>query len=287
MIDEVDGARAILAPAKLTTNLRIVGRRSDGYHLIESEMVSVSLFDEILLWPKAQGEVASLAIIDPLELGLNGFEMDQIPRDSKNLICRALALSGVQANVEVVKRIPPGSGLGGGSSDAAAVIRHLRNDCDTAAILSLGADIPFCVQVGRAKVSGVGEVVSPIGASDAKFILFLVPVHSPTRAVYRAYDEMAASDADRPRDRQGFNDLERAALAVSPLLRSYRDFLASILGRAPQMAGSGSSFFVEGEFADFGLDSERASDGLQKAVLSEGALSVIALQVHGVGQRDL
>ena len=287
MIDEVDGARAVLAPAKLTTNLRVVGRRSDGYHLIESEMTSVSLFDEILLWPKAPAEKASLSILDPLGLGRYGFEMDKIPRGPTNLICRALELTGVRAGVEVVKRIPPGAGLGGGSSDAAAVIRNIRNDCDAEAILSLGADVPFCVQVGRAAVSGIGEIVNPIEASGARYILFLVPVHSPTSAVYRALDEMVGRDVGLSGDRTSFNDLEQAALAVSPRLRTYRDFLASILGRAPQMAGSGSSFFVQGDFADFGLDSEGSSDGVQKTVLSDGTLSVIAVQVYEVSKQDL
>lgn len=215
----------MVAPAKLTRSLHIVGVRDDGYHLIEAEMVSVDLTDALRF---TDGD--GLAVID------GG---PDVPLDDGNLVVRALRAAGRTAHVELTKRIPSGAGLGGGSSDAAAVLRWAgMTDLDVAA--SLGADVPFCLSGGRARVSGVGEVVEPLPFEERTFTLLTPPVHCSTVAVYRAWDELGGPTGE------GANDLEPAALVVAPELAAWRDRLGDATGRTPTLAGSGSTWFVEG-----------------------------------------
>src|SRR5258708_3641678 len=142
------------AHAKLTRSLHVVGRRSDGYHLLRSEMVSLDLCDDVEI---AEGE-AGLSIEDEIAwepIGGTPVQLD-VPSDHRNLVLGALARIGKLARIRLVKRIPPGAGLGGGSSDAAAVLRAFGSlDVELAA--SLGADVPFCLLGGRALVTGIGD----------------------------------------------------------------------------------------------------------------------------------
>jgi len=207
----------LAAPAKLTLSLRVVGRRADGYHLIDAEMVTLDLADELEIGP-----------------GRNG-------RPPADLVSRALAAAGRDAAVVVRKRIPVGAGLGGGSADAAAVLRWAG--CrDLALAASLGADVPFCLLGGRARVRGIGEVVEPLPFAPLVVTLLTPPFPVPTPAVYRAWDELGGPAGDHG------NDLEPAALAVEPRLAEWRDRLAEATGARPRLAGSGGSWFVPGAF---------------------------------------
>ena len=113
--------------------------------------------------------------------------------------------------MHVDKRIPHGGGLGGGSADAAAVLRWAGFD-DLVAASRLGADIPFCMVGGRARVRGIGEIVEPTWFQPLEVTLVVPPLHVSTPAVYRAWDELGGPTADGP------NDLEPAALVVEPAL---------------------------------------------------------------------
>jgi 4-diphosphocytidyl-2-C-methyl-D-erythritol kinase len=111
-----------LAFAKLTRTLRVTGRRSDGYHLLDSEMVALDLADELFL----DVDGAGLPLEDDIawmDHGLDRPRLD-VPLDGSNLVARALEVCGRNAGVRIVKRIPAGAGLGGGSADAAAILRH-------------------------------------------------------------------------------------------------------------------------------------------------------------------
>ena len=134
----------VTAPAKLTLSLRITGVRADGYHLIDAEMVSLDLADTLTI---EEGHGVAIE---------GGGEID--PDD--NLITRALALVGRTARVAVNKQIPTGAGLGGGSADAAAILRW-AGYTDVEGAAQLGADVPFCLVGGRARVQGIGELVQP------------------------------------------------------------------------------------------------------------------------------
>ncbi len=161
----------------------------------------------------------------------------------QNLAHRALVLAGRTAHLRVTKHIPPGAGLGGGSSDAAAVLRWAGVD-DLELAARLGADVPFCLVGGRARVRGVGELVAPV-PFEARTVTLLTPSFGcDTPAVYRRWDELGGPHDDRPDG----NDLTAAALSVEPRLATWRERLADATGAEPRLAGSGSTWFVEGEF---------------------------------------
>ncbi len=228
------------APAKLTLSLRITGIRDDGMHLIDAEMVTLDLADR-LTFRAGDG----LRIIGPDAVGEDAVGPDAVPVDDTNLVRRALALAGMSADVTVEKRIPAGAGLGGGSADAAAALRW-AGFTDVEAAATIGADVAFCLVGGRARVRGVGEVVEPLPFVPRTFTLLTPPVHCSTPAVYRRWDEMGAPEGDHG------NDLEPAALSVAPELAQWRDRLAVHSGQSPRLAGSGSTWFVEGAFAGDG-----------------------------------
>jgi len=215
-----------VAPAKLTVSLRVIGTRPDGFHLIESEMVTLDFADELEF---SEGD------------GLEVIGNSAVPTDESNLVRRAMRATGRTAHVRLCKRIPVGGGLGGGSADAAAVLRWAGVG-DLILAASLGADVPFCLLGGRARVSGIGEVVEPIPFEDRRFTLLTPPFGVSTPSVYRAWDKLGGPRAEGP------NDLEPAAVRVEPRLVEWRDRLAEATGRTPVLAGSGATWFVEGTF---------------------------------------
>ena len=218
----------VRAPAKLTRSLRITGVRADGYHEIDAEMVTLELADELTF---SDGD--GLEVVGGTGLA--------VPGDDSNLVRRALAAVGRRAAVRLVKRIPAGAGLGGGSADAAAVLRW-AGCADLGVACALGADVPFCLRGGRALVRGVGEVLVPLEAMDRTYTLLIPPFGVSTSEVYRAWDRLGGPSSD------GANDLEPAALVVEPALAEWRDRLAEGTGATPVLAGSGSAWFVEGAF---------------------------------------
>src|SRR5215203_2869694 len=157
----------ILAPAKLTLALRITGVRADGYHLIDAEMVSLDLADVVSIDPSRSG------------ISVSGAYAAGVPVDGSNLVAQALQLAGRRAAVHIEKRIPHGGGLGGGSADAAAVLRWAGVE-DLRAASRLGADIPFCMVGGRARVRGIGEELEPLPFLDLAFTLIIPPLSVST-----------------------------------------------------------------------------------------------------------
>ena len=218
----------LLAPAKLTWYLEIVGRRADGYHELRSEMTTLALADELTI--DEAGDYVRVT---------NPFERP-VPEGADNLVARALALVGRRAGVRIDKRIPAGGGLGGGSADAAAILRW-AGGVDAARALSLGGDVPFCQVGGRALVEGVGERVSPLPFEARTVTLFIPEFGVSTPACYHAYDELYESGW-RP---TGTNHLEEPARRVEPRLGTTLDWLRSRLGDV-RLAGSGSTMFIEG-----------------------------------------
>jgi 4-diphosphocytidyl-2-C-methyl-D-erythritol kinase len=242
------GPTSVAALAKLTLTLRIVGRRRDGYHLLDAEMLTLDLADTL-----------EFAVGDGLEVA--GAAAAGVPVDDANLVRRALGAVGRRAQVRVVKRIPAGAGLGGGSADAAAVLRWAR--CrDIAVAARLGADVPFCLVGGRARVTGVGEIVEPrpfAPVASRRYTLLIPPFGVSTEAVYQAWDDLTGARPGPPGSGGGPNDLEPAALVVEPRLAEWRDRLAAATGQVPVLAGSGSTWFVEGAYPGDGRTVVRAS----------------------------
>jgi 4-diphosphocytidyl-2-C-methyl-D-erythritol kinase len=218
------------ANAKLTLTLRVTGTRDDGYHLIDAEMVTLELHDVLTI---STGD--SLEATGPFAPGM--------PTDDTNLVRKALRLAGRSAAVSIDKQIPHGGGLGGGSADAAAVLRWAGFD-DLVAASRLGADIPFCMIGGRARVRGIGEIVDALPIADDVFTLVIPPFGCSTPSVYRAWDELGG-----PHGPSG-NDLEPAALAIEPRLADWRARIIEATGVVPVLAGSGATWFLRGAHAD-------------------------------------
>lgn len=182
----------IKAPAKINWGLEVVGRREDGYHLLRSLMQTVDLCDDLRL-SKAQRDECRC---EPL-----------LPDAEPNLALRAwlalkaeLGLSQCLA-IEIEKKIPVAAGLGGGSADAAAVLRganyllglglSLEQLCEIG--LKLGADVPFCLHGGLALVEGIGELVTPLQAGRTYDLILVDPgIPVPTAKVYTIYDKAPA-----------------------------------------------------------------------------------------------
>jgi 4-diphosphocytidyl-2-C-methyl-D-erythritol kinase len=226
-------ATIVTAHAKLTLNLRVTGVRNDGYHLIEAEMVELDLADTLHITPTDTD--SSLALDGPYATG--------IEVDDRNLVLRALRLAGRNAHVTLTKNIPHGGGLGGGSADAAAALRW-AGFTDLVAASRLGADIPFCMTGGRARVSGIGEVIEPLEPEPLDITLVIPPFGVATPEVYRTWD--ALGGPQHAGNSQGVNDLEPAALVAEPRLSRVRDRIGDAAGTAPLLAGSGSTWFLRG-----------------------------------------
>jgi 4-diphosphocytidyl-2-C-methyl-D-erythritol kinase len=225
------------ACAKLTRSLRILGRRNDGYHLIRAEMVSLDLTDELDI---TDGD--RLEVIDDVAWSggpaTRGSSPVVVPADESNLVSRALSVVGRTAAVRLIKRIPAGAGLGGGSADAAAILRWAgRGDSESA--VRVGSDVPFCVTGGRAVVSGIGEIVERLPFVEASFLTVTPGFGVSTRKVYAAWDELGGPTGE------GTNDLETAAILAEPRLASWRSLVEAVAGRPPSLAGSGSTWWLE------------------------------------------
>jgi 4-diphosphocytidyl-2-C-methyl-D-erythritol kinase len=223
------------AHAKLTLSLRITGVRADGFHLIDSEMVSLDLHDVLVFDRQRRGLIGT------------GPFADGMPLDNSNLVAQALQLANTTAGVAIQKNIPHGGGLGGGSSDAATVLKwagYPTHALGLEGAAQLGADIAFCLIGGRAKVSGIGEIVEPLPHIEQIVTLIVPPLRVGTPEVYRAWDALGGPTATSP------NDLEDAAISVQPLLRWWRDSIEDRTGNAPILAGSGATWFVHGKHQD-------------------------------------
>ena len=224
---------AVVAPAKVTLSLRLTGVRDDGYHLIDAEMVSIEWGDTLTITDLGTGadEGTRLSADGPFAAGM--------PLDDTNLVARALVLAGRRAHVHLHKALPHGGGLGGGSSDAAAVLRWAGYS-DVVGASRLGADVSFCLVGGRARVSGIGEIVEPLPFEPLDLTLVVPPLAVSTPAAYRAWDEMGMPRSD------GANDLEPAALRIVPELTRWRDRITEACGTPPTLAGSGATWFLRG-----------------------------------------
>lgn len=247
----------LLAPAKVNLRLKITGRRPDGYHLLDMVMVKLDLSDEI-----------------DLELGGSGIRMEcdrDLPLDSSNTVWKAVDAvrkeSGQRfgVTVRIHKRIPIAAGLGGGSSDAAGVLKGLNDllalGWDTKKLIEvgmrIGADVPFFLVEGSQRVRGIGEVLEPITIPPVPLILINPGFPVSTTDAYQWYDltrekdndskasVIAKPDETRGRQIAGFemtNDLEEVVIPRYPVLAAVKERLqAGALGTL--MSGSGPTVF--------------------------------------------
>lgn len=248
---------------KLNLSLRVLGRLRDGYHDLESLVVSLGQPHDTL-------ELFAVPAPGGVQVEVSGVDVgEDVPADHRNLafiaaeklLVRA-GRSGHGVRLVLRKHIPAGGGLGGGSADAAAALLAVRQlldvDVDDAGVLAIaaevGSDVPFCVQGGAAWMRGRGHIVEPVPVPPGlAFVVAIPPFRLSTPDVYRAWDELGGPHSERvvpaPRRLASFlpelvNDLEPAAEALEPRMREFRAALEAATGAPALLAGSGSAYVV-------------------------------------------
>lgn len=269
----------IEAHAKINWALNIAGRRADGYHLLDMLMQSIDLCDALEIEPA-----------DELTLTVNGAAAGE-----DNLVLRAARALNRHAGTEhgaklsLAKRVPARAGLGGGSADCAAALRALNDlwglrlsDDQLRAIgLSLGADVPFCLTGGLARVSGIGEAIEPVPNAPRIPLVLVTPGGGlSTGAVFSLWDDggfpevaldtAALADAVARRDlpavdRLCANALTAPAIALMPEIGALIERMRALGAGAAFMTGSGST--VVGAFADEAA-ARAAAEALPGAILT-------------------
>jgi 4-diphosphocytidyl-2-C-methyl-D-erythritol kinase len=220
---------AVPARAKLNLDLRVIGRRADGFHDLHTTFQAIDIHDLIEIEHAAETRFDS-----------EGFEIDENDNSVLEAHQAAERAAGrkLAVKIHLHKRIPPGSGMGGASSDAAATLRalstmfNLKLDLEALAE-QLGADVPFFLAGGRARAEGRGERLTPLEETPQWFAIAWPGFALNTRDVYQAWDAVKGVKDDGP------NELRRAAEHVNPNLATF----AQKLGPGWQMTGSGSAFF--------------------------------------------
>jgi 4-diphosphocytidyl-2-C-methyl-D-erythritol kinase len=248
----------LAAPAKLNLFLHVVGKRQDGYHLLESVFVLIDWADTLHIERRADGQLRRHDLLG-----------GDLPAD--DLCLRAARLLQAEtgctlgADIHLEKRLPAGAGMGGGSSDAATTLLGLNRLWDLrlprerlmAMGLKLGADVPFFLGGGPAFVQGIGEILHPIQLPEQRFAVLKGPAGLATAAIFSsellARSEKLAIVAGFPASAgtaeriaaagDGRNDLQPAAEAISSEVRDALALLSKQFGNA-RMTGSGAAVFA-------------------------------------------
>lgn len=265
------------APAKLNLFLHVVGRRADGYHLLQSAFALIDAADRLRFAVRDDGairRVSELAGVPP--------ESDLVVRAARLL--QAETGTRLGADIEVEKNLPMGGGVGGGSSDAATTLLALNRlwgtGLDRAALRALGArlgaDVPFFVFGRNAWVEGVGDRLTALDLPPAWYLVLVPPVAVPTAAVFAAPELTRDTEPLKMEDFSAHlapgrfrNDLEAVVAAKYPPVREHLEWLAGQGGG--RLTGSGACVFARFE--------DRAS--------AEGALARLPGGMKGFVARGL
>lgn len=290
----------VKAFAKINLGLDVLGKRNDGYHEVRMIMQSIGLCDEI-----------SLEVLeeDVIRLSLEGAGPD-VPEDERNIMYKAAALLKEHCSlrkgvyISAVKHIPSQAGLGGGSADAAAVLKGMNRlfelGLDEKELrelgVRLGADVPFCIMEGTSLAEGIGEVLTPIKKAPHLYVLLAKPSEGvATGGIYKAIDESGLMEDEEGRahrkdcidgliracdtgDIRGLcgdliNIFEPVTEARQPLIAGLRQRMLELGALGALMSGSGPT--VYGLFDD-SMRAEAARKGFE-AMLSSGELSDLVL----------
>jgi 4-diphosphocytidyl-2-C-methyl-D-erythritol kinase len=284
-----------LTPAKINLFLRVVGRRPDGYHLLDSVFLPISLYDRIRLEMRPAADAS-------VEIRCN---WPELPTDMRNLAVRAasafMAEFGLrsQVTIELDKNIPAGAGLGGGSSDAGAVLAmmaRLARISDPPRLrkvaVAIGADVPFFLDPGPARVGGIGELIMPLDSiPDLALLILVPPIEVRTGKIFGeltreqwsgaappdCINDLTGSD-DYGLSRLMVNDLAPVAMRYYPEIARLLDLLKGLGARAAAMSGSGGAVF--GVFDDREAVTRAANEAIRHAPEAR----VISAQTHRENQ---
>lgn len=253
------------APAKLNLALELTGRRPDGYHEISAVSQTIDWSDVVALEGDDGHQSPSTPAVPELQVW--GPEAENVPRGDDNIAVRAAVLlrnSGLGppiSRLALEKRVPPQSGLGGGSADAAAVLRLAAAGADQGKLeliaLQCGADVPFSLRGGACLLGGIGEKMSPVPPLRAGAFLVVVLAAVATAAAYAATADADFSDGSRVKrlasalregsslDSELFGSgLQPGAMRAVPILEErLRRLIEATPGTSWAMTGSGGAFF--------------------------------------------
>ncbi|MDD3334793.1 MAG: 4-(cytidine 5'-diphospho)-2-C-methyl-D-erythritol kinase [Eubacteriales bacterium] len=298
------------ARAKINWTLDILGVREDGYHLMDMLMQSVALSDT--LWME-KAEALTLE-----EVGRPAYRLREkdhlssgsVPFDQRNLVYKAADILRshvglpLGARIQLEKRIPSGAGMGGGSADAAAALLglnelwelHLPMETLSKLALRLGADVPFMLRGGLARVGGIGENLTPLFPAPKVWLLLLQPCDGlSTKEVFSAFDSIPPERLARPQTavaqeallKQRLPDLapamnnvlEGVSVQKRPALRVAKELLEGLGALRAMMTGSGS--VVYGVFAD----EKSAVQAFEQLPPHEGFCAVTCTEDSGVNKK--
>lgn len=231
------------APAKVNLTLHVTGQREDGYHLLDS-LVAFADFGDYLTFES--GPLLEIEVTGPFARG--------VPPDNRNLVWQAAELAQWTGRITLEKNIPHGAGLGGGSADAAAVLRHLKAPQFA---VQLGADVPACLASQYRRMQGIGDRVSPLRGLPPLWAVLVNPnVQVSTPTVFRSLQQKQSPPM--PVELPPFksarelmywlgeqrNDLERPAIAMAPVIDQVLKELSTLTDISlSRMSGSGSTCF--------------------------------------------
>ena len=254
----------VRAPAKINLSLRVIGRRADGYHLLDTIMVPVSLYDEIDI--RKIRSASKKAGDKPIEISCDHAD---VPQDEENIVYRAAALimkksrQAQPISIRIKKKIPIGAGLGGGSSDAAATLvglnRLLKLRFSVAALeriaLTLGADVPFFIRARPVRAGGIGERLVPLCGMPRFWSVIVYPGFPvSTEWVYQNFRQKLTKPLVNTSITPSLkslneltsrlkNDLEDVVLKRYPDIDVFKQKLLHEGAPRVLMSGSGSSVF--------------------------------------------
>lgn len=249
-------ATKVFAPAKVNLTLHVTGQRADGYHLLDSLVVFADVGDWLTIEPA-----------DEISLTVSGPFAEGVPADHRNLVWQAAALFDQPVSIHLEKHLPHGAGIGGGSSDAAAVLNAMSDLTGhiPPAATALGADVPVCQQRKATRMAGIGDDLAKVGNMPPLWAVLVNPgCHLPTPAVFRQlkHKTNAPMQPSIPPFQTGRecmlwladqrNDLEVPAIAQAPVIAEVLKALSEQPGiYLTRMSGSGATCF--GLFEDQGL----------------------------------
>lgn len=268
----------VFAPAKVNLTLHVVGKRDDGYHLLDSLVAFAGVGDTLDMEPA-----------DGLHLEMSGPTAGLIPTEGENIVLKAARLlaeaAGITAGarIHLTKRLPVAAGIGGGSADAAAALTGLIRLWHVtlpperlgALALSIGADVPVCLAGKPTRMQGIGDVLSPAPALPPAWLVLvnpMIPLHTP--AVFKARtgpfspaDPLVEAPKDAPALAAALaarrNDLTPPAVSIEPVVGQMLAAIAASPGcLLARMSGSGATCF--GLYAEE-APARAAAEALQRA----------------------
>lgn len=258
------------APAKLNLFLHVLGRREDGYHLLQTAFTLIDRCDRIRLAVREDGRIARANVVP-------GVPPEQDLAVRAALLLKEASGTSRGADIELEKVIPMGGGLGGGSSDAATVLMGLDRLWGTgfgpealAEIAApLGADVPYFLYGRPAWAEGVGERLTPLPMEPRWYLVLVPPVGVPTREIFAAPELTRNTEplkmedfSARPQSSRFINDLERVVTARYPVVAAHLEWLRS-QGTVARMTGSGACVFAEFDRRD---DAEAVASRLPQSM---------------------